>query len=75
MNVNPDEGFILCIQIGWKKLNFQFVPGERSGLLLISMGQAAIENKAVFCAVAEKVISNNGNVNLIINGKPANPRN
>jgi 5-methylcytosine-specific restriction protein A len=67
------EGFKIVVHIGWKKLTCKFVPGPRSGLLLIAMGKASVEDKNVFISVAENIISTTGNVELVINGFRQDP--
>ena len=66
--VDIDEAFTLEIMIGWKKISLQFLPGKKAGFLLLDMGKSRIEQRAVFSAVAEKIINDNGSVILSING-------
>src|SRR5688500_4462209 len=56
----PSEGFHIEISAGWKTLKLEFVPGDKAGQLLIAMGQAHRERKAVFSAVSERAILERG---------------
>lgn len=70
----PSEGFDIGITVGWKTLTFEFIPGNKAGQLLIAMGQASPESRAIFSAVGEEVISEGGSIVMVINNIAVDPR-
>jgi len=69
----PSEGFHIDISVNWKTLKLEFILGDKAGQLLIVMGQADNEKRAVFSAVSEQVISEGGVITMSVNNQRINP--
>lgn len=67
------EGFQISVLVGWKRLTIVFSPENKAGLLVIAMGQADAEKKAVFSSIADNITMQKGTINFLINGKLVDP--
>lgn len=65
---NPAHTFRIDVEIGWRRLDLSFVPGNFAGPLLQAMSKADDSGRAVFMAVLRDCESRGAKVSFVLNG-------
>jgi 5-methylcytosine-specific restriction protein A len=69
----PTIGFTVDIQIGWRSLEAQFVPGSFAGELVQAMEHSDAHQRVAFRIFAYATVSAGANLTFRINSVPADP--
>lgn len=72
-DLDPIEGFLVRVRIGWRSIESTFVPGTYSATLIKTMGEAEAHKKESFTAAVEESQKSGDKVNMSINGVSVNP--
>lgn len=72
-DIDPAEGFLTQVRVGWRSISVDFIPGTFSALLIKSMGEAESNKRALFRIFAEAALSNGEQLAMRINDIPVNP--
>lgn len=71
--IHPNEGFSVHIQIGWRSLALQYIPGKFAADLIQQMGNASKEKRLLFSSIAQHLMNERGTLSLTINGVNYDP--
>ena len=66
--IHPNEGFKVNIQVGWRSLFLDLIPGKFAAELLHEMGSCSLEKKQIFSSVAKHILDEKGSLKFKING-------
>ena len=72
-DLDPLEGFLVRVRIGWRTVESDFVPGTYSAVLIKTIGEAQPDKKELFRALAEEVETRGDKLASSINGVPVDP--
>ena len=72
-DLDPSEGFLIRVRIGWRTVESAFVPGTYSAVLIKMIGEAQPDKKELFRALAEEVEARGDKLASSINGVPVDP--
>ncbi len=71
--VHRNDGFCVRLNLGWRSLKGEFVPGSFAAPLIEEMGKASDEDKAVFSALVKRMQAERGTVEMQVNGNDVDP--
>ena len=74
LGVHPNEAFQIQIEVGWRSLKAEFVPGTFAGPLIAQMGMTDSGGRTVFSGIAQKCASENGRIEMVVNGHSVSPQ-
>jgi 5-methylcytosine-specific restriction protein A len=66
-DIHPNEGFQILINIGWRNLQIEFLPGKFAADLLHQMANCPFENKQMFSNVAGQILNEKGILTFKVN--------
>lgn len=72
--VHPNDGYMVDIQVGWRNLYMQFIPGKFAADLVRQMGKCGPEGRKIFSSVAGHILQERGALNFKVNGMSLDPR-
>lgn len=71
--VYPSAGFLIRVQLGWRSLSVEMIPGSFAGDLIREMGEADRGSREGLAAIARLVREERGSVRMIVNNQQTNP--
>lgn len=72
-DLDPIEGFLVRVRIGWRSIESTFVPGTYSVSFVKTMGEAEPHKKELFKAAVEESRKTGDKVAMSVNGVSVNP--
>ena len=67
--VHPSDAFRIRVELGWRSLKAEFIPGAFAGSLITQMGLTDARGRAVFERMAAKCAIENARVEMSVNGR------
>lgn len=65
--VHRNDGFFVKLSLGWRSIRGEFVPGAYATDIIQEMGSASSTDKAIFAGLVQRILDEDGSVEMKIN--------